>query len=379
MRRTRKCVPIRGTHSIRYSSGPSQHLPRSPLQDRPKLLVPHVAAIVAEAVLVQVALQILGRNRVIDSPDSSLNQHPESLDRVGVRVPANVLARAVLHGVVNVVRWAAIVEAHLGDSLVSGKLVGVDDALRYDVPLNHRVNGFGTHIFDGPRQYLSLALNDSDNRSHSSIAAHRSPCFSLAPSAVVSLVDLHRRPLQLQFAIREKRANAIKDAPRTLVSDASLALNLLCGDAAASRTHEVHRIEPSLERSRGLLKDGSLERVEVMSAMVARKRGAIAYAVVLAGLVAFHARGNAIRPAFFHNVAQAGVIVRKLVVEVFDAVAQMLWDALFDFHISLTRQSISENVLVVKRYLPHLEIERQGRPFKNGFFDPFRECGILKF
>src|SRR5215469_248226 len=352
MRRRRKCVPTRGTHSTRYSSGLSPHQPRSPLQNRPKLLVPHVAAIVAEAVFVQVVLQILGRNRVIDSPDSSLNEHPEALDRVGVCVPANIFTRAVLHGVVNVVRWTAIVEAHLGDSLVSWKLVVVDDALRYDVPLNHRVDGFGAHIFDGPRQYLPLALNDSDNRSHSSIAAHWSPCFSLAPSAVVSLVDLHRRPLQLQFAIGEERANPVEHAPRALIGDASFPLNLLRGDSATSRTHQVHRIEPSLERSRGLLKNSSLERVKVMSAMVARKCGAIADAMMLACLSALHAWRDTIRPAVFHDVAQASVIARKLVVEVFHAVAQMLGDALFDFHISLTRQSIPRSLLVVKGYLP---------------------------
>ena len=104
----------------------------------------------------------------------------------------------------------------------------------------------------------------------------------LADAADVSFVYLNRWSLQLQIALREQRANLLEHAPRGFVGDASLALNLLCGDSATSRTHEIHRVEPSLERSSGLLEDGPSERVDMIAAMVAGVCGAIAYAVMLA-------------------------------------------------------------------------------------------------
>src|SRR4051812_17343270 len=55
----------------------------------------------------------------------------------------------------------------------------------------------------------------------------------------------------------EQRANLTEHSPRGFVSDASFPLNLLCGDSATSRTHEVHGVEPSLERGSGFLKYSS--------------------------------------------------------------------------------------------------------------------------
>lgn len=173
MRRKRKCVPLRETHSTRFSSGPSRP-PRSPLQDRPKLLVAHVAAIVAEAVFVQVALQVLGRDRVIDSANPSLNQHPESLDRIGVRVPANVFTPRMIDGSVSKAHWRAILLQHSAEALIGRELVGVNHALRYDVLANHWQDAASSGIGHGLCDCFPFALDDGDNGSLG-FKSHRSP------------------------------------------------------------------------------------------------------------------------------------------------------------------------------------------------------------
>ena len=48
------------------------------------------AAIVAEAVLVQIGLQVVTANRVVNALDSVLNQRPESFDGLRVNVASNV-------------------------------------------------------------------------------------------------------------------------------------------------------------------------------------------------------------------------------------------------------------------------------------------------
>jgi hypothetical protein len=70
--------------------------------------------------------------------------------------------------------------------------------------------------------------------------------------------------------------------------------------------------------------------------MVAGECGAIAYAMVLAPHLALRAVTNSVREPFLGDVVQASIIVRKLVIEILDAVPHFFGDALFDFHISLT-------------------------------------------
>ena len=53
-----------------------------------------------------------------------------------------------------------------------------------------------------------------------------------ALASKISLVHLHRRPLQLQI-LTEKRTDLAEHAPGGFVGDASFALDLLCGDSAA--------------------------------------------------------------------------------------------------------------------------------------------------
>src|SRR5882762_2424872 len=133
------------------------------------------------------------------------------------------------------------------------------------------------------------------------------PYLRLPPK--VGFVNLDRRALQLQITVRQERANLIEHAPSSLVSDASLALNLLCGNPATCGTHEVHRIEPSAKRSARLLEDGSSHRGDHLAAIVARIRRSASDAMVLAFLLALCAVGNSARESLLFQVLQARIII----------------------------------------------------------------------
>ena len=172
--------------------------------------------------------------------------------------------------------------------------------------------------------------------------------LTLPLAAVVHLIHLDRRTLQLQAVLGQETPNLAEHAPRGFVSDACFPLNLLCGDSAASRTHEVHRVEPSLEGSSGLLKHGASERLDVITAGLAGIRCAASHAMVFLLGTALLAEGYAIRPALLFDVLKAGVVVRKLGVKIRDGVSQFLGDTLFGLHARPHYVSLAEALLVVK-------------------------------
>lgn len=288
---------------------------------------------------------------MIHATNSGFNQHPKSLNRVGVRVPVHIDSVRVSHSAMLVVRGSSALSAkqlNIWNAFVGLKLIGVDDALRHDVLANHWINAILAHVLYGLSDNLPLALHDSDNRNHAFVAAHRASTSALAPSAHVSFVYLHRRPLQFDVIVGEQRTDLLEDSPRGFVSDASLALDLLRGDAATGGTHEVHRVEPNAERSSSLLEDSSCERIDLSAAMVAAVGGASANAIVLALLLALLAVSDAIGPALLFHVFEANIIARKLVVKLLQGISQVLRDALFDFHIRLTDRAY-QNTYVLSR------------------------------
>ena len=100
----------------------------------------------------------------------------------------------------------------------------------------------------------------------------------------------------------EQHANLLKHAPRGLVGDASLALDLLRGDSATSGTHEVHRLKPDAKRSGAFLEDGSCEWVDVMAATVTRIGSATAHAVMLALFFASFTIDHPARPTLLFDL-----------------------------------------------------------------------------
>lgn len=286
---------------------------------------------------------------MIDSADPALHKAPESFDGVGMNVSIlDVLTRPVTDGMMLESQRATPRAFHLWNVPVDIEVIGIDHAAWDNV------------LADSPKQILTgnmvyhscdrftAALYDCDDRSFFLIAAHWASALPLAYSAIIGFVNLNRWPLQFEVAIRHETANLPEHAPCGFVGDASLALDLLRGDAATGGTDEKRCIEPQPERSRGLLKDGSSQRVDVMPAMVARIGGTATHAVVLALYAALAALSHAAWIPLLFDVLKTSVIVRKLFVEVPNGVSKCFGDALFDFHRSLTAQFYGRRLLVVK-------------------------------
>src|SRR6266568_1575171 len=328
MRAARKCGPIRGMHSIRFSSMRSRRLLRNPRQNQLKQQISPVPPIESESIFVQVVLQIFRAHVVVYSADSTLHQAPESFNGLSVNIARDVNLRAVPDTLVDIAFRLQAIIGHV--------IVGKDGARRQNIFFRQTVESFLGCIGSDTRNNsanssFTIALNHT-NDGNLVTAIRRTPLPTAPLSAVVHLIHLNRRTLQLQTVLGQETPNLAEHAPRCFVGDASLPLNLLCGNSATSRTHEIHCVEPSFERSGALLENSSRERVDVVSARLAGIGGAASHAVMLLLDTALLTLSDAIRPALLFDVLKAGIIIRELGIKIRHCVAQVSRDTLLRFH-----------------------------------------------
>lgn len=139
--------------------------------------------------------------------------------------------------------------------------------------------------------------------------------MSLAHSAVVGLINLDRATERLVFL--KQFPDLREHAPCRLVRDASFALDLLCGNAATGRSHQVYGVEPELQGRGRFMEDRSSRRVFVMAAIIARVRWTASIAMMPRHLVANLAM-NALRVQIPPQPIEASGIVGEHGVEVHD-------------------------------------------------------------
>jgi hypothetical protein len=156
------------------------------------------------------------------------------------------------------------------------------------------------------------------------------PSTTIFSTSDVRFIDfdcapIGKRPVSL---LHQLFPNQERHAPRGLVGDAQFTFKLLGRDAAASACHQVHGVEPQVERRRRLVEDRSSGRMQVMAA-----RGAGPRLTLLRSLVAFKdtlcvALGACgVLPIFGKLSAsepfQTGCIVRKFAHEIHERVLRL--------------------------------------------------------
>src|SRR6266404_3650203 len=205
MRAARKCSPTRGTHSTRWSSGRSRRPLRNPRQNTLKLQIPFVASVVAKRVFVEVGLQVLRAHIVVHAADSPLHQAPESFNRLSVDVARDVDFRAAPD-------TAMDIAMHL-QPVIRNVVVGEYSARRQNIFLRQTVKSFlgriGRDASDDAAIVSRSAALDHANNGYF-MAPERWPSLSALPtplSAVVHLIHLNRRTLQLHSIFGEQGAN----------------------------------------------------------------------------------------------------------------------------------------------------------------------------
>jgi hypothetical protein len=286
---------------------------------------------------------------MIDTANTVLNQAPQALNGVGVNVSFDVDARGMLDSTMPIVQRDSIVTAQIANAIVGTKFVGIDGAARSDMLLNEFSESVAVHFGNCLRNHHPASLHDCHDGSFLGVAAHRASSAAFADSTDVSFVYLDRWPLQLHVVLGEQGANLFEHTPCGFIGDTSFTLNLLCGDAASSGTHQESSIKPQLERGSSFLEDGSGQRINLSAAIIATICGPADDTMMLALNTALIAISDPAGPALLFHVFQAGVIIRKLAVKVSNGVAKCFRNMLFDFN---SEGILANGVRVVKGYLP---------------------------
>ena len=140
-------------------------------------------------------------------------------------------------------------------------------------------------------------------------------------------------------------ANLSEHAPRALVGDSGLALNLFGRNAATGRTHQVHGVKPDSQFGARLLKDRPGQRVDVVPAGLTSVGRPAMHAVVFSRFVlALAAVGHSAGKTLLFDLLKAGVIVREIFVELLEGVAEFGGDCLASIH---GKNSLPDVLLVV--------------------------------
>src|SRR5262249_2992676 len=189
-------------------------------------------------------------------------------------------------------------------------------------------------VFSSPSEYTStIALSDTYNASFLALGASAttSKVSAVAPTNI-GFIHLNRRSLQLHVRFGQQRANLLKHSPSSFVGHSSFALDLLSGNAATGRSHQIHCVEPQAQRSSGFLKDGSCKWVDVIPAMIASVSSATRDAVMLPLFAALFTVCQSVRKSLFFQKLKAEIIIRKFFVELFDGVSKFFRDGLSAIH-----------------------------------------------
>lgn len=253
---------------------------------------------------------------MIHTADPALDEGPEALDAVGVDVANDVNLRGMLDAPM------VVAPPHVREPVIAMQLIGIDGALRQDVLTSQREKCRARNVVDGQSLDAAAPLDDTKNRSLGFVAAH-GPAGSVLPLAA------HVRFVHLDSAVKRSRvvlkklANLVEHPPSRLVGHTRLPLNLLRGDAAACRCHQVDSVEPSAERSAGLVKDRASRGMDVMAAAIAGIRAATRHAMMLRDAVALLAE-HAIRVKVLTEPFKTSVIVGEHLIEVPESKANHL-------------------------------------------------------
>ena len=250
----------------------------------------------------EVALKVLGADRMVHAVDASLDVAPHTLDVVGVDPPSDIHLGVMLDGLMGIPKT--------GESVIAGEVIGIDHLAVRNVFLNHRKQCVGLHV----RDYLDDGLPALFYQTSDYGLSCGSPApFSWPPPADVGLIDFDLSE-QNGMALGHQRANLLEHPPSCLVSDSAFPLQLLGRYSRSGRGQEKHGVEPRTERSTGLVEDGVGRRRDLISAEFTAIDLPSCYPVVFGDPLAICA-SNPIRPTGLFQEVKTGIIVRELGIE----------------------------------------------------------------
>lgn len=237
---------------------------------------------------------------VVGPDDAALEQAPRALD--GLRV--NLTPDPLLVPMVDAGVWRVGVP----NAPVGGPLVGVDGlGVVCDVRLDEPVERLPVGSLLDLQPDLAGA---GDSAKHHRLVATVAAAHAAHLAADVGLVHLDNAAEPRLVELRHREADAVREIPRRLVTDADHAFELVCADPLFGVHNEIGRHEPLPERELGVLHDRPRESRELVGARETIKGGA---ALDARDLVELAARAlDAIRPAQILKRVAASVLGMKL-------------------------------------------------------------------
>jgi hypothetical protein len=150
-------------------------------------------------------------------------------------------------------------------------------------------------------------------------------------------------PTITEFGDVYELTKLVAHAPSALIGDARLALDFLGRHAMTSTRHEVHREKPDRQLRAGFVKYCISARIDVMTALLARKSAAFVHHVEACFHAARWTKDFCPAVVDFHQLRETRPVIGVLSLEFFECVfghesplALRLWD------------TMTELVLVVK-------------------------------
>lgn len=272
--------------------------------------------------------------------NAALDQRPEALDSVRVNQPTSVDLGVMLNPFMGI--------SELLDEVVAAEFIrayrGVD--VRRGLFPQYRQESTGLDVGYYLGGHLApVPLHHAHDRRFLLCAA--APATGLP--AEITLVNLNDAAHVVVLLIHELPYLG-EHAPSRLVGHSKLTLELLCRDTAAGGGHQEHGMEPVPERRARLVEYRASEREHLVVAELAVIGRAVLNPIELSYLLALRAV-HAVRVAAFEYALKAGIIIRVLLLKVFECVFRCLH---FRLQSSPSNRSIAQNVPVVKGYLPSL-------------------------
>lgn len=278
-----------------------------------------LAVVVSELELIDVERKIFLGHFMERTNDAPLNDTPESFNGVRVNRAAYILIAAVMDNA----EWIFTPKVVIALVFVCGKqtnLVGHHFA-------HERSECDCVGIVDYPRNYVALALDCADHDSFtcsasSTHAATPTWAFVFVPglAAHKGFVHFDVADQLLELLITERSADLMAHEPRGLVgTESHVPHDLQCANPLLAGEHQVHDAEPLSQRLVRVFEDRIDQHGKtvagIWSAVIAlpvKVFGAVRLGLKAAARTAY----NAIGPAVVHQVLLAGVLVRKLLLEI---------------------------------------------------------------
>jgi hypothetical protein len=243
-----------------------------------------ISFVQSEGKFIDVAAKMLWASMVIDADQTALENRENALNSVGSHVVSNILASAVVDGI--------MAETRVANAIICASFVGMQGRSDFDVLMNSGLNSFLICALDRRCNRSAAALAHPQN---GRLADRAATSFELLvfvlvsfDPADISFVDFYNAAKLLEVTAAGF-AKPMQKEPCRLLRDPDFLGELQARNTLARRNKQIHRVNPLMQGHVRALEYRSSAHREIFFALVTT-------------IEAFLARGNALAKATYRAV-----------------------------------------------------------------------------